>query len=163
VEQERLKNAAEIASNIAVVLVAIAVLSFAIAFFWMPAKPKVIAGLEKGKQFSVLRNVDYRSTEQTLLIALNTDCSYCQESVPLYRKVMDAYPRGNLTKDHIEAEADALLVSYSQEFGTVTRPPIPADEILNTHLKVNLDLMIFQNYWERTRTFLAQRGWNDGK
>ena len=94
-EQERLKNTAEIASNIAVVLVAVAVLSFAIAYFWIPPKPKMIAGLEKGQQFSLVPNLDYKGTEQTLLIALNTECSYCQESVPLYRKVMDAYPPGN--------------------------------------------------------------------
>lgn len=94
-ELERLKNTAEIASNIAVVLVAVAVLSFAIAYFWIPSKPKMIAGLEKGQQFSPVPNLDYKDTEQTLLIALNTDCPYCMESVPLYRKVMDAYPRGN--------------------------------------------------------------------
>lgn len=94
-EPERLKDTAEIASNIAVVLVAVAVLSFAIAYFWIPPKPKMIAGLEKGQSFSPVPNLDYKSTEQTLLIALNTDCSYCQESMPLYRKVMDAFPRGN--------------------------------------------------------------------
>lgn len=44
-----------------------------------------------------------------------------------------------LTKDHIEAESDALLFSYGQKVGTITRPPIPVDEILNTHLKVGLD------------------------
>jgi hypothetical protein len=95
VEEERLKNAAEIASNIAVVLVAVAVLSFAIAYFWIPSQPKMIAGLEKGQQFSPVPNLDYKGSEQTLLIVLNTDCSYCQQSVPLFRKVMDAFPRGN--------------------------------------------------------------------
>ena len=117
-EQERLKNTAEIASNIAVVLVAIAVLSFAIAYFWIPSKPKMIGGLEKGQQFSPVPNLDYKGTEQTLLIALNTDCSYCQESVPLYRKVMDAYPRGNkslrivaLFPNKIKEVADYLMAN----------------------------------------------------
>ena len=117
-EQERLKNTAEIASNIAVVVVAVAVLSFAIAYFWIPSEPKMIAGLEKGQQFSPVPNLDYKGTEQTLLIALNTDCSYCQESVPLYRKVMDAYPRGNksvrivaLFPNKIKEVADYLMAN----------------------------------------------------
>ena len=94
-ELERLKNSLEIASNIAVVLVAVAVLSFAIAYFWIPANPRIIGGLQRGQQFSAVPNVDYGSAQQTLLIALNTDCSYCKESVPLYRRVMDAYPPGS--------------------------------------------------------------------
>jgi len=44
-----------------------------------------------------------------------------------------------LTKDYIETEAAGLLSSYGEKFGSITRPPIPADEILNTYLKVHLD------------------------
>ena len=93
-ELERLKHTAEIASNIAVVLVAVAMLSFAIAYFWIPANPTMVGGLQKGQQLSALPGIDYGGAHQTLLIALNTDCSYCKESIPLYRKVTNAYPPG---------------------------------------------------------------------
>ena len=67
-EQERLKNTAEIASNIAVVLVAVAVLSFAIAYFWIPPKTKMIAGLEKGQEFSPVPNLGNNILDSPKLI-----------------------------------------------------------------------------------------------
>ncbi len=44
-----------------------------------------------------------------------------------------------LTRDYIESEAGALLIAYGEKFGPVTRPPIPADDILNAYLRVALD------------------------
>lgn len=44
-----------------------------------------------------------------------------------------------LTRDQIEDEAADLLRSYGAKYGVIRKPPIPADEILNTHLKVTLD------------------------
>ena len=32
--------------------------------------------------------LDYGNSKQTLLIALNTNCSYCRESLPFYRKLV---------------------------------------------------------------------------
>ncbi len=44
-----------------------------------------------------------------------------------------------LTRDYIESEADSLLIAYGEKLGPVTRPPIPADDILNAYLRVALD------------------------
>jgi len=44
-----------------------------------------------------------------------------------------------LTRDYIESEADGLLAAYGEKFGPVTKPPIPADDILNIYLHVTLD------------------------
>ena len=44
-----------------------------------------------------------------------------------------------LTREQIEDQAADLLLSYGAKYGVVRKPPIPADEILNTHLKVKLD------------------------
>lgn len=93
---ERLKSTLEIATNIAVLLVAIAALStLAIIVFLKPPTPNLRLGLEKGKIFAQIPKVDYGSREQTLLIVLNTNCSYCLESVPFYRRVFDAQPQGS--------------------------------------------------------------------
>lgn len=93
---ERLRSTLEIATNIAVLLVAIAALStLAIIVFLKPATPNLRPGLEKGKVFAQVPKVDYGSREQTLLIFLNTNCSYCLESIPFYRKLSDAQPQGS--------------------------------------------------------------------
>jgi Zn-dependent peptidase ImmA (M78 family) len=44
-----------------------------------------------------------------------------------------------LKRDYIESEAEGLLASYGKKYGRITKPPIPADEILNTFLRVTLD------------------------
>lgn len=87
--RESVKSTLEVATNIAVLLVAVTVLSIIAVFFFVKLSgPKLSLGLEKGKMFAQLSNIDYRKSDQTLLIALNSTCSYCQESLPLYRKVM---------------------------------------------------------------------------
>ena len=44
-----------------------------------------------------------------------------------------------LTREEIEDAAADLLHAYGAKYAVVSKPPIPADEILNTHLKVTLD------------------------
>src|SRR6185295_14573780 len=83
-------------TSIAVLLVAIAALSiFAITVFVKPEPSVFTPGLERGKPFGQIANVNYRDSEQTLLIALNTNCSYCRESLPLYRTLSQAQPPGS--------------------------------------------------------------------
>ena len=78
----RLRNGLEVASNIAVVLVSVVVLSvWAASMLRKPAVPTFSTGLEKGKALGSVAQVDYNSSEQTLLIALRTTCTYC-DSLP---------------------------------------------------------------------------------
>lgn len=44
-----------------------------------------------------------------------------------------------LTRKQIEDQASDLLIAYGAKYGALRKPPIPADEILNTHLKVKFD------------------------
>ena len=95
-DRKSLKSALEISTNIAVLLLALTLLSIlAVNFFRRPQLPNLSPGLERGKVFGPISNVDYASSEQTLLIALNTKCSFCRESLPHYRKLLDTVPRGS--------------------------------------------------------------------
>jgi len=44
-----------------------------------------------------------------------------------------------LPEAHIERAANELLFAYGQKFGEVTAPPVPAEEILECHLRLSLD------------------------
>ena len=44
-----------------------------------------------------------------------------------------------LTREQIEDQASDLLLAYGAKYGVVSKPPIPADEIMNTHLKLKFD------------------------
>jgi hypothetical protein len=89
--QERLKSTLEVATNIAVLLVALTVLSvFAVNYFLKPSLPHLRPGLQKGATLASIPTLDYRSNKKTLLIALDTNCHFCKESLPFYRKLLEA-------------------------------------------------------------------------
>jgi len=87
-DSKKLNNTLETYTNVAVLLVALAALStFALNHFVKAPPPSIRAGLERGVRFGAIRSLDYRNNKQTLLIALNTNCSYCRDSLPFYRKL----------------------------------------------------------------------------
>ena len=44
-----------------------------------------------------------------------------------------------LSKQQIEWNADRLLAEFGDRFGTVEHPPVPVEEILETHLKLSME------------------------
>ena len=88
-DRKRLRNLLETYTSIAVLLFAIASLS-SIAINYSGKQPPTIlrTGLERGMVFAPIPKIDYGNSKQTLLIALNTNCSYCRESLPFYRKLV---------------------------------------------------------------------------
>lgn len=90
-ERQRLKSALETYTNIAVLLVAVAALcAFATSYLIKSPSPSLHVGLQRGKLLSQIPKIDYHSSKRTLLIALNTKCHYCQESLPFYRTLVEA-------------------------------------------------------------------------
>ena len=88
-EHAKIKGHLELATNIAVLLVALAVLSlFAANYFQRPPAPQ--AGLHNGTRIAQLPPLDYRSATQTMLIVMSVTCNYCQESTPFYRRLIEA-------------------------------------------------------------------------
>lgn len=74
----------------ALLLIAVSALcTFAANRLFKSPIPKVQSGLERGKPLAQIPTIDYQSNKRTLLIVLNTNCKYCSESAPLYRKLMD--------------------------------------------------------------------------
>lgn len=90
-DPQKLKTTLEVTTNIAVILVAVAMLSLlAIFVFVKPRTPTLSIGLQKGQAFGQISKVDYGRSDRTLLIALSTACSYCQENLPFYQKLTSA-------------------------------------------------------------------------
>lgn len=106
-----LKSTLEITTNVAVLLVAVLVLTIlAVNLFRKPSKAKLSLGLEKGTFFGQVSNVDYRKSDRTLIIALNANCSYCNDSVPLYQKLLAAN-----TKSHAPIQIIGLFPNSADE------------------------------------------------
>lgn len=83
------KTLLEVVTNIAVLLVAAVFLgNFAWNYAHRQPAQQLRPGLAKGKSFAPLHGVDYSHAPQTLLIAMNTECGYCKESIPFYQQLV---------------------------------------------------------------------------
>jgi len=45
-----------------------------------------------------------------------------------------------LPESRIEGEAERLLAAYGERFGAITKPPVPVDEIVDSHLDLRLEV-----------------------
>ncbi|HEV2828129.1 MAG TPA: hypothetical protein VGW76_11055 [Pyrinomonadaceae bacterium] len=88
-DRKRSRALLETYTSIAVLLVAIASLSSLAINYFGTQQPTILRpGLERGMVLAPIPTIDYGHSKQTLLIALNTNCSYCSESLPFYRKLV---------------------------------------------------------------------------
>lgn len=102
-EASKVKSYLEVMTNVAVLLVALVVLSaFSWSYFAQKSSPSLKDGLRKGKAMAQLPKLDYSSSSQTLLIAMSTQCHYCAESLPFYRQLVTTQ-QGNGQATHIVA------------------------------------------------------------
>jgi hypothetical protein len=97
---EKLKTKVEVASNVALLLVTIIFLvTLTSSFFSRLAPQNLKTGLQRGQKFADLPQVDYRSSENTLLLVLNTKCDFCRASTPFYQQLIEAQrSRGETTR-----------------------------------------------------------------
>lgn len=75
----------ETATNIAVLLVAIIVVSaFSWGYFIQKRVPSMQSGLQKGRVLANVASIDYGSSPHTLLIIMSTNCRFCTENISFY-------------------------------------------------------------------------------
>lgn len=88
-EHSKLKSYLESATNGAVLLVTVLILSsFAVNYFYRGrSAPQMISGFRKGQKISPVAGINYGDSTHTLLIAMNTQCDYCTRSIPFYNEI----------------------------------------------------------------------------
>lgn len=76
------------ATNIVVLLASIAIIyTCAWSYLKASSKPQLPLGLHKGQILAPLPSYNYSSASQHLIIAINPNCAYCNESVPFYHEL----------------------------------------------------------------------------
>jgi|SRR6266853_6227999 len=102
-EKSKVKPYLEASTNVAVLTLVLVVLTvLAWGYFVNKQRPAFQNGLQKGQSLTQLSNLDYSSAPQTLLIIMNTHCSFCAESMSFYKQLVKAqHENGNLS--HIVA------------------------------------------------------------
>lgn len=83
--EEKITSRIKWATNVVVLLGALSLFTVATAFIMKtyPARGGIGAGLETGRPFGKIKNVDFTANSLTLLVALDANCTQCAESVRL--------------------------------------------------------------------------------
>ncbi len=86
--QPKIKELLELVTNVAVLLAATAVLgALTWGYFMHKSSPSLEEGFQRGQILAAPPQVDYSGAAQTLLIAMNTNCHFCTESIPFYNEL----------------------------------------------------------------------------
>ncbi len=85
-----LRHTLEVVTNIAVLGLCI---TLAVVLVRGRHTPQQVQGsteshLAKGDVFPAIETVNYEKAEHTLVLALNTQCKFCRESLPFYRRLL---------------------------------------------------------------------------
>lgn len=92
------KHYLETATNIAVIIAALVVSGVFILNYLRPndrRTRRLQAGFEKGQQLAQIPGIAYGEAPKTLLIALNTNCGFCTESIHFYNRLAEIQRASN--------------------------------------------------------------------
>ncbi len=88
-DTQKVKTAIEVSTNIAVLLVTLLIIGgFARLYYPRRAGNQVI--LHSRQILPSIPGLDYGQSSRTLLIAMNTRCQFCTESIPFYNRLAEA-------------------------------------------------------------------------
>ena len=150
-DQSKLKNSLETITNLAVLLAASGVLiALSWGYFAQSQTPLAVAGMQRGQSLAQLPTVDYAGKTQTLLIAMNTQCQYCTESVSFYNTLADRVRPGSKgtrivavfpnKKDEVQKYVDSngfrLETLADVDFATLNVSFTPTVMLVDSHGKL---------------------------
>ena len=82
------------AANLAVLAMCAAVSVTAISRVWQPSAVRVFAHpYQVGDTFDLIPPEELTQTDRTLLMVVQSHCSFCTESMPFYRRLMNLRPQ----------------------------------------------------------------------
>jgi hypothetical protein len=82
----QVKTKLEAITNVTVIVVAL-VLGYAVLTRYAASDPAVPRSVTVGDHLPKVAGIDWNQHRRTLVLALNTGCHYCEESVPFYQKL----------------------------------------------------------------------------
>jgi hypothetical protein len=92
-----LRHTLEVTTNLAVLALCITIVVVLLRGHQTPQQVQgsTESRLAKGDVFPPIESVRYDATERTLVLALNTHCKFCRESLPFYRRLLSTQGQPN--------------------------------------------------------------------
>ncbi len=145
-QESKIKTHLEVITNVAVLLTAMAVLSaLSWGYFSQKRQPSLKNGLQKGDVLTKIASLDYRNSSQTLLIAMNTECHFCTESVPFYNHLVKSRQGQDETARIIaifpnkENEVNQYVQQHRLQTETIAAVNLSALNMVNTPTVILVD------------------------
>lgn len=108
----------EVATNLAVLLAALTfVATVGWNFLHRERAATLQSGLSRGEVFPRLPGVDYSNSRKTVVVALNTGCHFCRESIPFYQqlvKLRQGAPESTVQLAALFPQGDAAAKVYME-------------------------------------------------
>jgi hypothetical protein len=154
-EESKLNRILEIAVNIVIILVGLAALTaFTINYVVMPAGPTFSLGLVRGQKFTGSANINLPRSQSAILVALDTNCSSCEESLPLVKSLVSAKVDaqssvyGIAVFPNSRADVDTFLQRHQLQIDSVTDSDLVALGVSSTPTVVLIDETgIIRDFW----------------
>lgn len=143
----------EIGANIAVVIVAVLASAVLVRNFLAPKKVQALREtIAVGTTLS-LPGVDWRANTNTMILAVSTNCHYCSESAPFYRRLASELPRRRVHLTALlpqdAAEGQKYLRSLNVPVSDVRQAPLKKLKIRGTPTLLLVDERgIVRQVWE---------------
>lgn len=136
---EKFDRKLELAANLAIVVVVLAIVGvLGYKFFSVasPPDPPEFVEVQAGENLE-LPGIDWAQNKQTLIVAISSDCSFCVESAPFYDRLIKKLSESNSTKlvavfPHSVEQGRAFLKEHSLEIAQVMRVDLASARILGT-------------------------------
>ena len=91
-----MKAKLEAIANVAVILVALAVGYVVLGRYVSEYRARPVAA---GDRLATIPNLEWKQHRHTLVLALNTGCHFCEQSVPFYRRIGEILEQGGIDLD----------------------------------------------------------------
>ena len=112
-DANKVRTHLETATNVVVLaVVTIIIAIFAWGFFAQNSSPNIQKGLQKGTVFAALPPHDFGAARRTIVLAMNSSCGYCNESIAFYRQVVEAANKNNVQVIAISQEKEISFKKY---------------------------------------------------
>ncbi|HEY2912648.1 MAG TPA: hypothetical protein VGK21_04765 [Candidatus Angelobacter sp.] len=95
-KSEQIAKKIETATNIAIIVVVLLISFILIKSYWMKPPTSSHSIIAKGQRLN-LNSLNWMPQRRTLVLALSTDCHFCTESAPFYRRVAIASQKQELS------------------------------------------------------------------
>lgn len=135
IKSERVAKKVEMAANIAIIFAALLVSFILVKSYWMKPASELHPSIAKGQSLN-LKKLNWAPKKDTLILALSTNCHFCTESAPFYRRVVAASRKDGLPLVAVfpqSVEEARNYLSYQQlSFNEVLQAPLSNIQVSGT-------------------------------